>query len=192
MDTGFDRLARALEASGRPQELDQLCRATVASLVSEHRPDDVALLLARTRALDADRAVSWELPADPALVSRARSLTARQLGQWGLEELAFTTELIISELVTNAIRYARGPIALRLIYADTFICEVSDGSLSAPHLRRARTNEEGGRGLFLVAQLGSRWGTRYDREGKTVWAEQLLPAAAASNGHESESPALPT
>lgn len=89
--------------------------------------------------------------------------------------MAFTTELVVSELVTNAIRYASAPIQLRLIQDGTLICEVSDASNTAPHLRRARTFDEGGRGLFLVAQLSRRWGTRHRTNGKTIWAEQALP-----------------
>jgi hypothetical protein len=83
-------------------------------------------------------------------------------------------ELVVSELVTNAIRYGTGPIHLRLIKDRSLICEVSDGSNTAPHLRRARTFDEGGRGLLLVAQLTQRWGTRQTPRGKTIWAEQSL------------------
>ena len=70
---------------------------------------------------------------------------------------------------------------LRLIHSQTLICEVSDGSLSAPRLRRARTTDEGGRGLFLVAQLAFGWGTRYTRNGKTIWAEQPLSPTEATD-----------
>ena len=94
--------------------------------------------------------------------------------EWGLDELAFTTELILSELVTNAIRYGSGPIRVRLLRDRSLICEVSDGSSTSPHLRYAATTDEGGRGLFLVAQLAERWGTRYTPEGKVIWAEQAL------------------
>lgn len=177
VDAALDRLARVLAGPGRP--LEQLGDAVMSALVAERRSDDVALLLARTRVLAADRVASFQLAADPALVAQARSLATRQLAEWGLEQLAFATELIISELVTNAIRHARGPIAMRLIHTQTLICEVSDSSLSAPHLRHARTTDEGGRGLFLVAQLASRWGTRYAHDGKTIWAEQPLPPAEA-------------
>ncbi|WP_089227879.1 SpoIIE family protein phosphatase [Actinacidiphila glaucinigra] len=177
VDTGLDRLARTLASPDEP--LEQLGEAVVAALEPECRSDDAVLLLARTRGLPADRVATWELPVDPAQVARARALTDRQLANWDLEPLAFTTELIVSELVTNAIRHARGPIALRLIHAQVLLCEVSDGSLSAPHLRRARTSDEGGRGLFLVAQLASCWGTRYGRDGKTIWAEQPLSPLGA-------------
>ncbi|MER6527299.1 SpoIIE family protein phosphatase [Streptomyces sp. NPDC001508] len=143
-DIGLDVLTRALADPGRP--LEELCDATVRSLLPERHSEDATLLLARTRALGAQQVASWDLPTDPSLVAHARALAADQLADWHLESLAFTTELVVSELVTNAIRYARAPIALRLIHTDTLICEVSDGSLSAPHLRRARTTDEGGPG----------------------------------------------
>jgi anti-sigma regulatory factor (Ser/Thr protein kinase) len=119
--------------------------------------------------------VSWDLPTDPAVVSTARSLALRQLTQWALQELVTTTELIVSELVTNAIRHGTGPIRLRLIRHQLLTCEVSDTSNSLPRLRHARTTDESGRGLFLIAQLSHRRGTRHTTDGKTVWAEQELP-----------------
>ena len=94
---------------------------------------------------------------------------------WGLEELSFTTELILSELVTNAIRYGGEPIRVRMLRDRSLICEVFDSSSTSPHLRYATMTDEGGRGLFLVAQLADRWGTRYLPAGKVIWAEQPLP-----------------
>jgi anti-sigma regulatory factor (Ser/Thr protein kinase) len=99
------------------------------------------------------------------------------LADWGLDEAAFAAELMLSELVTNAIRHGAGPIRVRLLHHHTLICEVSDTSNTAPHLRRAATTDEGGRGLFLVAQLAQSWGTRYLPEGKVIWAECGLDAA---------------
>lgn len=139
--------------------------------------DDVALLLARTRALDGDHVATLDLPSDPAVVSEARVFASDRLAAWGLDEMAFTTELVVSELVTNAIRYGKSPVQLRLILESSVTCEVSDASGTAPHLRRARAFDEGGRGLLLVAQLTERWGTRHNREGKVIWAEQLIPSA---------------
>ena len=89
---------------------------------------------------------------------------------------AFVTELVVSELVTNAIRYGSPPIQLSLIRDRILRCEVSDGSSTSPHLRRAHVYDEGGRGLLLVAQLTGRWGARQTTAGKTIWAEQPLPA----------------
>lgn len=116
-------------------------------------------------------------PCDPAVVSKARVHASDQLTAWGLEEMAFTTELVVSELVTNAIRYGKPPIQLRMILQSSLTCEVSDASSTTPHLRRARVFDEGGRGLLLVAQLTERWGTRHNREGKVIWAEQLIAAS---------------
>lgn len=172
IDRGLELLAGALSAPDRP--LDAICQGVLDTLVHQPPEDDVALLVARTRTLDASHVVSWELPADPAVVAEARTRTTGQLAAWGLEDAAFTTELVVSELVTNAIRYAAGPIRLRLIRDDTLICEVSDATPTSPRLRHARTLDEGGRGLFLVAQFTQRWGTRYTPEGKTIWAEQPL------------------
>ncbi len=134
--------------------------------------DDIALLVARTRALDTAHVASWDIPDDPTAVAHARDLAEHKLLSWGMEEATFTTELVVSELVTNAIRHADGPIQLRLIREPTaLICEVSDNSSTSPHLRRARVFDESGRGLFIVAHLTERWGTRHGREGKTIWAE---------------------
>ncbi|WP_405883341.1 SpoIIE family protein phosphatase [Streptomyces sp. NBC_01136] len=157
------------------ENLDHACENVLQALLPKHPTDDVALLLARTRALDTDQVAVWELPADPVEVATARQYATEQLTRWGLDEVAFVTELVVSELVTNAIRYGGAPIQLRLIRDRTLICEVSDASSTSPHLRRARTFDEGGRGLLLVAQLTDRWGSRTTSTGKTIWAEQALP-----------------
>ncbi|MGC0423297.1 SpoIIE family protein phosphatase [Embleya sp. AB8] len=178
VESGMNRLSASLADPDRP--LDELCRSVLGILPRNPPADDVALLIARTRTLDSSKVVSWDLPADPAFVAEARTLAGRQLAEWGLDDLAFTTELVVSELITNAIRYASGPIRLRLIRDATLICEVSDATSTSPRMRHARTSDEGGRGLFLVAQFTQRWGTRYTAEGKTIWAEQVLPAVPAT------------
>ncbi|NUS55810.1 MAG: ATP-binding protein, partial [Streptomycetaceae bacterium] len=114
------------------------------------------------------------VPPDPAAVAAVRARSARQLAEWGLTDIAFNAELILSELVTNAIRYGSAPIQVRLIHDRRLICEVSDAGSTAPHLRRAATTDEGGRGLFLVAKFAARWGTRYTAQGKVIWAELPL------------------
>jgi anti-sigma regulatory factor (Ser/Thr protein kinase) len=171
-DRDRDRLRRALERGA--DSLDLRCRTVVDTLVPEGPHDDVALLMARTRLLGADQVADWDLPGDPAVVAEARKEATRQLTEWNLEELAFTTELVVSELVTNAIRHAGGPVRLRLIKERALICEVYDGGATAPHLRHPRTTDEGGRGLLLVSQVTQRWGTRFAPEGKIIWAEQSL------------------
>ncbi|WP_200305204.1 ATP-binding SpoIIE family protein phosphatase [Streptomyces adelaidensis] len=170
---GLDRLCQVL--SSPVPSLEVTCDAVLKTLLPDTPADDVALLLARTRALHTDQVAAWSLPSDPAIVADARAQASRQLAVWGLQEAAFITELVVSELVTNAIRYGAVPIGLRLIRDRTLICEVSDASSTAPHLRRARAYDEGGRGLHMVAQLTQSWGTRQTSTGKTIWAEQPLP-----------------
>ncbi|MGP4008516.1 SpoIIE family protein phosphatase [Streptomyces sp. 4N124] len=173
VDHATSELCRALAA--RTDTLDALCDTVLKAVLPEEPSDDVALLLARTRALGADRVATWDVPPDPAHVAVTRQEAIEQLAAWGLDEAAFVTELVVSELVTNAIRYGEPPIQLRLIRDRTLICEVSDGSSTSPHLRRAHAYDEGGRGLLLVAQLTQRWGSRQTGRGKTIWAEQPLP-----------------
>ncbi|MEU9994005.1 SpoIIE family protein phosphatase [Streptomyces sp. NPDC050848] len=153
---------------------DEVCDRLIAALLPQRPVDDIALLVARTMSLDADHVATLDLPSDPAAVAGARRFASDTLNAWGLDELSFTTELIVSELVTNAIRYGKSPIRLRMILQSTLTCEVFDANSTAPHLRRARTYDEGGRGLLLVAQFAKRWGTRHGREGKVIWAEQAL------------------
>ncbi|WP_189875403.1 SpoIIE family protein phosphatase [Streptomyces viridiviolaceus] len=169
-------LAELLEVlGGAGPSLEDVCDRLLGTLLPSRPADDVALLLARTRALDSGHVSTLELPSDPSVVARARTHATDQLAAWNLDDLAFSTELMVSELVTNAIRYGRPPISLRLILQSTLTCEVTDTATTSPRLRRARTFDEGGRGLFLVAQLAAKWGTRYTRDGKVIWAEQSLP-----------------
>ncbi|MEU9120899.1 SpoIIE family protein phosphatase [Streptomyces sp. NPDC048506] len=172
IETGLRILATALAQPGRTPH--ETCDAVLGALLPDRQRDDIALLVARTRLLPPDRIAAWEVPSDPAAVADARADLSRQLARWDLEEMVFTTELVLSELITNAIRYATGPIQVRLLYDRTLICEVSDTSSTSPHLRYAADEDEGGRGLFLVSQLTQRWGTRYTPEGKIIWAEQSL------------------
>ncbi|MFF6772843.1 SpoIIE family protein phosphatase [Streptomyces sp. NPDC012637] len=178
VDQGLATLHDVLTSA--PDSLEEICDRLLAALLPGRPADDVALLVARTHALDPDHVATMDLPSDPAAVSGARRFASDVLTAWGVEELSFTTELIVSELVTNAIRYGKSPVQLRLILQSTLTCEVSDASSTAPHLRRARIFDEGGRGLLLVAQCAERWGTRHGREGKVIWAEQALPSDSAS------------
>ena len=163
IDTGLAAMRKVLSdvhlrPAGQPHaapSLDSICDSLVDALHPERAGDDAALLVARTRVLPADRIGSWDLPAEPAVVADARAATAGQLADWGLDDVSFTTELLVSEMVTNAIRHAQPPIQLRVIMDGVLSCEVSDGSSTAPHLRRARTYDEDGRGLMLVARSPS-------------------------------------
>ncbi|MFF7234595.1 SpoIIE family protein phosphatase [Streptomyces sioyaensis] len=174
IDTGLQQLCKALAHPGRSPE--ETCDAVLTAMVPARPSDDIALLVARTRTLAAGKIARWDLPADPAAVPRLRAAVAHQLAEWGLGDAAFATELVVTELATNAVRYGAPPLHVRLLHNRSLICEVSDASSTSPHLRRARATDEGGRGLFLVAQLTDHWGTRYTINGKVIWTEQLLPS----------------
>ncbi|MBQ0878753.1 SpoIIE family protein phosphatase [Streptomyces sp. RT42] len=173
IDVGLEHLRQALGAAGDSPE--ETCRAALDARLPDRPGDDIALLVARTRTLGPDRVAEWQVPNDPAAVGEIRSEVTRRLADWGLDELAFTTELILSELVTNAIRYGGETVQVRVVRDRSLICEVFDSSSTSPHLRYAAMTDEGGRGLFLVAQLAERWGTRYTPAGKVIWAEQPIP-----------------
>jgi PAS domain S-box-containing protein len=180
IDAGQSLLRQALTQLSSAS-LDNLCDAVLAALLPGRPADDIALLIARTKALDAGAVATWDIPADPVAVAQARKQATAQLEAWELDDAGFVTELVVSELVTNAIRYGEPPIQLRLIHDRNLICEVSDASSTAPHMRRAHTFDEGGRGLLLVAQLTAAWGTRQTTQGKTIWAEQTLPVDPCGN-----------
>ncbi|APU43017.1 histidine kinase [Streptomyces sp. TN58] len=182
-DSGLRLLAETLSRPGRSP--DEACSDVLEAMLFPVPSDDIALLVADTRRLEADRIAEWEVPGDYSAVSRVRNAGSAQLVEWGLEDIAFTAELILSELVTNAIRYGSAPVRVRLLRDRSLICEVSDGSSTSPHLRYAATTDEGGRGLFLVAQYAERWGTRYTDRGKVIWAELPL-----TGGGEPQAPPL--
>ncbi|MEV5942052.1 SpoIIE family protein phosphatase [Streptomyces sp. NPDC051994] len=178
IDAGMELLRQALSRTDRTPE--QTCQDVLGALLPGRAKDDVALLVARTRALGPDRVAEWDVPPVPSAVAGMRAAAAAKLREWGLADLEFGTELILSELLTNAIRYGSPPIRVRLLHDQGLTCEVTDGSSTSPHLRYAATTDEGGRGLFLVARTSERWGTRYTAEGKIIWAEQLLSDEGAT------------
>lgn len=192
VDQGMDQLTRVLTAAvsadgpegrddtdetGRGPSLEDLCDTVVSALLptGEQTGDDAVLFIARLRRLAADDIASWSLPQDPVAAGQAREHIRTQLDAWDLDDLAMTTELLASELVSNVIRHAQGPVRLRLLRGRTLVCEVSDGSLTTPHVRRASATDESGRGLQLVSALSQRWGARYTASGKSIWTEQPLP-----------------
>ncbi|MFD3493528.1 SpoIIE family protein phosphatase [Streptomyces sp. NPDC058690] len=158
-------------AGTRP--LPNLCDDIADALPDGSRTGETLMLLARTKALPKDRVLNLSLPAGPEAAPIARAAARHQLEAWGVDaETAYTTELIVSELVGNAVRYGTPPLQLRLIFDQMLTCEVSDNSTSAPQVKHARTIDETGRGLFIIASLADQWGTRSRTQGKTVWAEQ--------------------
>ncbi|MFC9083337.1 SpoIIE family protein phosphatase [Streptomyces sp. NPDC057062] len=158
------------------KDLEELCDAIVTALLPDQSriADDVALLIVHTRSIDDDHVAVCALPEDPQAAGQARIYIRKQLKKWNLEDLITTTELVVSELVGNVIRHAKGPIRLRLLYSRTLICEVYDSSSSMPRIRHAAYTDEDGRGLQLIAAVSQRWGARYLRDGKCIWTEQEI------------------
>ncbi|MFF9016893.1 SpoIIE family protein phosphatase [Streptomyces sp. NPDC014870] len=138
---------------------------------------DEAVLLGATTALGTpDELREWELPREGRAASVARRLVTDQLSEWELTELADVCELVVSELVGNALRYGNGPGRLRLLRGERLLVEVSDTGPDLPQIQHADLSDEGGRGLQLINMLCRRWGTCRTETGKVVWAEQNLPS----------------
>ncbi|WP_237285456.1 SpoIIE family protein phosphatase [Streptomyces niveus] len=197
IEAGTQELMRVLTGALRDDgdlSLDQLCDTVVSALLpaGETTTDDAVLFIARLRRLAAEDIASWSLPQDPVAAGQAREHVRDQLDAWHLDDLAMTTELLASELVSNVIRHAQGPVRLRLLRGRTLVCEVSDGSLTTPHVRRASATDESGRGLQLVSALAQRWGARYTASGKSIWTEQPLPAPPPTAPTAPTAPTEPT
>jgi serine phosphatase RsbU (regulator of sigma subunit) len=177
IDAGMGLLAELLRTH-HAQDLNQLCNSLTEALMPADRqfPDDAALLVAQVHATAPDSVATWSLPENPQAASAARRHVRETLGAWDLDDLTLTTEMLASELVANVVRHARGPARLRLLRSRSLVCEVFDGSLTTPRIRRTSWTDEGGRGLQLIAALSDRWGTRYMATEKCIWTEQSLPA----------------
>ncbi|WP_324796037.1 SpoIIE family protein phosphatase [Streptomyces cyaneofuscatus] len=174
-----ERITRTLARPGR--SLQQLGDDIVYALPDDTRSAGAALLLARTGTVSDHRVATWDLAQERTTPATARLLVRDRLQGWGLDEdTVDATELIVSELVTNAVRYGTPPLRLRLLLDTSLTCEVHDGSTASPHLRHARTVDEGGRGLFIVSRLAAHWGARHGPDGKVLWTEQDLPGSGGA------------
>jgi serine phosphatase RsbU (regulator of sigma subunit)/anti-sigma regulatory factor (Ser/Thr protein kinase) len=175
IDVGLNRLRDIFTPATIDLPLEDLCRATLAGVYADQQRDDIAVLIARLRSIPRENIASWTLPSELTSARRARSLIRRPLRQWGLTDLQPAVELLVSELVTNAVRYAQGKIGLRLILEGGLVCEVLDDSAALPRLRHPDDDDERGRGLQVVSQVAQRWGARRSLTGKVVWCELPLP-----------------
>lgn len=175
--TGIEQLREKLAATAQltgpdhPPPLEALCDEVLDMLGPGDRDDDIALLAARFDGIAPSDVAYWYLDPEDAAPGRARRLARRALSRWGLEDLTDSVELLVSEVVTNAVRYASRPITLRLLRTDVLRCEVGDDVPQLPRLRQARATDEGGRGLYLVNRLARRWGATRLSTGKVVWFE---------------------
>ncbi|MFE9168871.1 SpoIIE family protein phosphatase [Streptomyces kebangsaanensis] len=171
-------LAALCESAAHPAaSMDDACDTIIRALGTRGgRKDDVALLMTRLNGIEPDDVAEWRLARDPAEVGRARAAVREQLHAWGLARLADPAALMVSELVTNAVRHSHGrPVELRLVRGDTLLCEVEDDDHDLPTLLNAGPADESGRGLRVVSTLAREWGTSRTGTGKTVWFEQTLP-----------------
>jgi serine phosphatase RsbU (regulator of sigma subunit)/anti-sigma regulatory factor (Ser/Thr protein kinase) len=175
IDVGLAKLRGIFGPGSADRPLEDLCKATLAGVYADQQRDDIALLIARLRRISEDNFVTWRLPAELTSAHRARTLIRRPMKRWGLTELIPAAELLASELVTNAVRYAQGQIGLRLILEGGLVIEVLDDSAALPRLRHPDDDEERGRGLQVVSQVAQRWGARRAVSGKIVWCELALP-----------------
>jgi serine phosphatase RsbU (regulator of sigma subunit)/anti-sigma regulatory factor (Ser/Thr protein kinase) len=175
IDVGLQKLRDIFGPGSADQPLEDLCKATLAGVYADQQRDDIALLIARLRRIPEDNYVSWKLPSELTSAHRARTLIRRPLKRWGLGELIPNAELLVSELVTNAVRYAQGQIGLRLVLEGGLVIEVNDDSAALPRLRHPDDQDERGRGLQVVSQIAQRWGARRAVSGKVVWCELPLP-----------------
>jgi serine phosphatase RsbU (regulator of sigma subunit)/anti-sigma regulatory factor (Ser/Thr protein kinase) len=171
--TGLERLRSTM--CRRLDSLEDSCDELLAAMEPGREPDDVALLMARLGGLPAGSTASWTFPAEASAVRLARRRVRDTLLRWGLGALTDVTVLLVSELVTNSLRYAHGPIGVRMVRGSSLLVEVSDPLPDPPQERVADEDDEGGRGLQLVARSSRRWGTRHGALGKTVWFELALP-----------------
>ncbi|MEW2069158.1 SpoIIE family protein phosphatase [Streptomyces sp. NPDC007346] len=175
--TGIEQLRERLAATAQltgpdhSPPLEALCDDVLDMLGPGDRDDDIALLAARFDGIAPSDVAYWYLEPEDAAPGRARRLARRALARWGLDEMSDEVELLVSEVVTNAVRYAERPVTLRLLRTDILRCEVGDDSPQLPRQRRARETDEGGRGLFLVNRLARRWGATRLSTGKVVWFE---------------------
>ncbi|MFF4755439.1 SpoIIE family protein phosphatase [Streptomyces sp. NPDC001270] len=174
---GDDPFAQLRRAAGQSAgDAQAACDNIVYALMgdpSRRRRGGAVLTAVVSRLADSNH-VSWTAPRDHAAVADCRARAREQLESWGLDDLVFATEVVVSELVTNVLTHARGNPRIRMIRDDRLTVEVSDDSSTSPHLRHARAQDESGRGLLIAAALARRWGTRHGDEGKTIWTEQDL------------------
>ncbi|MCX5092619.1 SpoIIE family protein phosphatase [Streptomyces sp. NBC_00365] len=175
--TGIEQLREKLAATAQltgpdhPPPLEALCDEVLDMLGPGDRDDDIALLAARFDGIAPSDVAYWFLEPEDAAPGRARRLARRALSRWGMEDMSDSVELLVSEVVTNAVRYASRPVTLRLLRTDVLRCEVGDDVPQLPRLRQARATDEGGRGLYLVNKLARRWGATRLSTGKVVWFE---------------------
>ncbi|AKN73503.1 PAS/PAC sensor protein [Streptomyces sp. PBH53] len=173
-------LAALCESAAHPAaSMDDACDTIIRALNTRGgRKDDVALLMARLNGIPDDHVAEWRLDPDPREVARARRLVRERLLDWGLPQAVETAELLVSEVVTNAVRHAASDrIGLRIVRTDALLFEVTDDEPALPAMLNAGPYDDAGRGLRVVSRLAREWGASATGHRKTVWFEQALGAS---------------
>ncbi|WP_406456920.1 SpoIIE family protein phosphatase [Streptomyces sp. NBC_00876] len=175
-DIGAGLAALCASAAHPAASMDDACDTIIRALnPSDGRKDDVALLMARLNGIPDGDVAEWQLALDPREVSRARRLVRGRLLDWDLPHAVEAAELMVSELVTNAVKHGRTHhIGFRLVRTDALLCEVSDDEPAPAALLGVTAHDEFGRGLVVVSSLAREWGTSTTARGKTVWFELAL------------------
>ncbi|WP_225826113.1 SpoIIE family protein phosphatase [Streptomyces naphthomycinicus] len=170
-------LAALCESAAHPAaSMDDACDTIIRALNTHGgRKDDVALLMARLNGIPGDHVAEWRLDADPREVARARRQVRERLLDWDLPQAVETAELLVSEVVTNAVRHGGSDrIGLRVVRTDALLFEVTDDEPALPAMCAAGPSDESGRGLRVVSRLAREWGASASGHRKTVWFEQTL------------------
>ena len=173
LDEGIAQLGAALSRLARrpDSEVQAACDKLIDELTGGRYDDDVALLYLRDLERER-RAATMALTAAPETAARARRFVRQTLTGWSLSEAIDTALTVVTELVTNAVRYTQAPVRLRLHQArDRLVIDVIDRDQRLPRRMEPAPNEEHHRGLFIVDAFSRRWGTRPTTDGKVVWAE---------------------
>lgn len=172
-------LAALCESAAHPAaSMSVACDTIIRALnTGDGRKDDVALLMARLNGIPEDDVAEWHLDPDPREVGRARRLVRDQLSAWGLPDAVDTALLLVSEVVTNAVKYGGpGRIALRVVRTDALLFEVTDDDPSLPAMLATEPDDESGHGLRVVSRVAREWGATATGHRKTVWFEQAITA----------------
>ena len=190
IDDGLARLQEGFTSESATRPVDDLCKSILTGAYADHQRDDIAVLMARLSRINTGHQENWTLPSELTSAGQARAQVREPLERWDLDSLLPVTQLLVSELVTNAIRYTEGDVTLRLVLESSLTLEVLDISPALPRLRHAARDDERGRGLQIVSQLSHRWGARRTPSGKVVWCEQLLPESAGEQDDAEDAVAI--
>jgi serine phosphatase RsbU (regulator of sigma subunit)/anti-sigma regulatory factor (Ser/Thr protein kinase) len=191
IDDGLARLQEGFNSDSAARPVEDLCKGILAGAYADTQRDDIAVLMARLSRINPGHQKTWTLPSELTSAGKARAVVREPLERWQLDDLLPVTQLLVSELVTNAIRYTDGDVTIRLVLENSLTLEVLDSSPALPRLRHAARDDERGRGLQIVSQLSHRWGARRTPSGKVVWCEQQLPESDGPGGSKATGAAEP-